>query len=244
MMGAMDASLTAPLALGFVLGLRHALDADHIAAVSALVSQHRSVARSCLLGAFWGAGHTTALLVAAIGVIGFKLTISPSVGHALEMVVALLLGALGGHVLLRSVGSWRLHRHEHVHDGRRHSHFHVHAHPEPAHEQAAHAHGHRHLIRLAGRPFLVGLLHGMAGSAALMLLVLAAIPSPVGGLLYVLVFGIGSTAGMLLLSGLIGLPFVITAGRSRAALLGIQALAGATSLLLGCFLAWDLSRLG
>jgi len=240
----MDSSLTAALALGFVLGVRHALDADHIAAVSALVSQHRGLARSCLLGTFWGAGHTAALLVAAIVVIAFKLSISPAVERGLEMAVALLLVVLGGHVLLRSVGSWRLHRHVHVHGGHRHSHLHLHAHGGPAPEADGHSHGHRHLVRLAGRPFLVGLLHGMAGSAALMLLVLATIPSPVGGLLYVLVFGIGSTAGMLLLSGLIGIPFVVAAGRSQVALLGVQALAGAASLLLGGWLAWDLSRLG
>lgn len=240
----MDSSLTAALALGFLLGLRHALDADHIAAVSVLVSQHRSLVRSCLLGTFWGAGHTTALLVAAIVVIAFKLTISPAVERSLEMAVALLLIVLGGHVLLRSVGHWRLHRHVHFHDGHTHSHLHLHAGGAPAPEAAGHSHGHRHLIRLAGRPFVVGLLHGMAGSAALMLLVLATIPSPVGGLLYVLVFGIGSTAGMLLLSGLIGLPFVVAAGSSRMTLLGVQALAGGASLLLGGWLAWHLSFLG
>jgi ABC-type nickel/cobalt efflux system permease component RcnA len=239
----MESSLATALALGFVLGLRHALDADHIAAVSALVSQHRSLVRSCLLGTFWGAGHTAALLVAAIVVIAFKLTISPTLERGIEMAVALLLIFLGSHVILRAVGSWRLHRHVHFHDGHRHSHFHLHAQEKAEQAATGHSHGHRHLMRLAGRPFLVGLLHGTAGSAALMLLVLATIPSPVGGLLYVLVFGIGSTAGMLLLSGIIGMPFVV-AGRSRAAVLSIQALAGAASLCLGGWLAWDLSGLG
>jgi ABC-type nickel/cobalt efflux system permease component RcnA len=204
----MDTSLTAALGLGLLLGIRHAMDADHVAAVATLVTQHRSIARSCLLGAFWGAGHTTALLAAGVAVITFRLTISPEVERGLEMVVALVLILLGGHVLLRSLGAWTLHRHEHAHDGQSHSHLHLHLGPHDCS-------GHVHLLRGGGRPFLVGLLHGMAGSAALMLLVLASIPSLVGGLLYILVFGVGSTAGMLLISGLIGIPFTLTADRSR-----------------------------
>jgi hypothetical protein len=236
-----DTSLAAALGLGFVLGVRHALDADHIVAVAALVSQHRSLARSCLLGGCWGAGHTAALLAAAVAVIAFKVTISPAVEHALEQAVATLLILLGGHVLLRSCAGAGLHRHEHTHDGHRHAHLHVHAHDGPSNEGVPASHGHRHLVSLGGRPFLVGLLHGMAGSATLMLLTLTTVPSVVGGLVYVLVFAVGSTAGMLLLSGLIGIPFVLTAGRSRSALAGLQALAGAASILLGCWLAWSLA---
>src|SRR5574341_363003 len=122
----MNTSLTAALGLGLLLGLRHALDADHVAAVSTLVSQHRSLARSCLLGAFWGAGHTMALLAAGVGVIAFRLTISPAMEKGLETVVALVLILLGGHVLLRSLGTWTLHGHEHSHDGYSHRHLHVH----------------------------------------------------------------------------------------------------------------------
>jgi len=230
----MDATLTTALGLGLLLGLRHAMDADHVAAVSTLVSQHRSVVRSCLLGAFWGAGHTLALLAAGAAVIAFKLTISPEIERGLETAVALLLILLGGHVLLRCLSTWTLHHHEHTHDGYSHTHLHLHL-------GQGDSPGHFHLLRVGGRPFLVGLLHGMAGSAALMLLVLTTIPSPVGGLLYILVFGVGSTGGMLLLSGLIGIPFAVTAGRSRTAHTTIQALAGATSLSLGVVLVWTLA---
>lgn len=229
----MDTSLIAALGLGFLLGVRHAMDADHVAAVSTLVSQHRSLARSCLLGTFWGAGHTIALLTAGVAVIAFKLTISPKVAKGLEMAVAFVLILLGGHVLLRSLGTWRLHRHDHSHDGRSHSHLHLHVGAEDSP-------GHVHLLRGGGRPFLVGLLHGMAGSGALMLLILTAIPSPVGRLLYILVFGVGSTGGMLLLSGLIGIPFAVAAGRSQTAHVTIQGLTGAASLILGLALAWNL----
>ena len=228
----MDTSLPAALGLGLLLGLRHALDADHVAAVSTLVSQHRSLARSCLLGVFWGAGHTMALLAAGVGVIAFKLTISPEVEKGLETVVACVLILLGGHVLLRSVGTWTLHGHDHSHDGYSHRHLHLHVGEEDSP-------GHTHLFRLGGRPFLVGVLHGMAGSAALMLLVLATIPSPLSGLLYILVFGVGSTAGMLVISGLIGIPFILSARRSHTAHAAIQTLAGAASLVLGLALAWN-----
>lgn len=221
----MDATLTTALGLGLLLGVRHAMDADHVAAVSTLVSQHGSIVRSCALGAFWGAGHTLALLAAGAAVIAFKLTISPEIEQGLETAVAFVLILLGGHVLLKSVGAIALHRYEHTHDGWSHSHVHLHVGSTDSERV--------HLLRLGGRPFLVGLLHGLAGSAALMLLVLTTIPSPAGGLVYILVFGIGSTAGMLLLSGLIGIPFALTAGRSPRLQAVVQALAGATSLILG-----------
>ncbi|HEV8306446.1 MAG TPA: urease accessory protein UreH [Methylomirabilota bacterium] len=229
----MDTSLPAALGVGFLLGIRHALDADHVAAVSTLVGRHRSVARSCLLGAFWGAGHTAALLAAGIAVLAFKLTMSPELERGLETAVGWVLILLGGHVLLRSLSATVLHRHAHRHDGAAHSHLHVHL----GHSGQATAPDHVHLLELGGRPFLVGLLHGMAGSAALMLLALTAIPSAVGGLCYILVFGIGSTAGMLLLSGMIGLPFAMTADRAPRLNTAIQALAGAVSLVLGLVLA-------
>ena len=229
----METSLGVALGLGFLLGIRHALDADHLAAVSALVSQHRTLVRSCLLGAFWGAGHTVALLGAGTLVIVFKLSISPLIETGLEMAVAVLLILLGGRVLLGSLNTFGLHRHRHSHAGEHHSHLHLHL-------RGDESHGHRHLVRLAGRPFLVGLLHGMVGSAALMLLVLTTIPSPVAGFLYILVFGVGSTAGMFLLSGLIGIPVAMTARRSRTAHAIIQGLVGAASLIFGVALAWNL----
>jgi sulfite exporter TauE/SafE len=203
-------SLYAALALGFVLGLRHALDADHLAAVSTLVSQHRSLARSCLLGTFWGLGHTLALLAAGVAALALRLTISPDVEARLEKGVGCMLVALGAHVLLRSLAM-----------------------PAPRHSHDNPDDDHTHLLRLAGRPFVVGVVHGMAGSAALTVLVAAAIPSALGGLLYILVFGIGSAVGMLTLSGLIGLPFVVAANRSPRALASIQAVAGVVSVVLG-----------
>jgi len=122
----MDASLTAALGLGFMLGLRHAMEADHIAAMSTFVSRERSLVRSCLRGTFWGIGHTAALLAAGVAIIAFKLRIPPEVERVVEPCIALVLILLGGHVLLLVVGSLSWHRHEHVHGGSPHSHLHVH----------------------------------------------------------------------------------------------------------------------
>src|SRR5262249_10648622 len=160
--------------------LRHALDADHVAAVSTLVTRERGIARSCLLGVFWGAGHTTALLAAGLAVIAFRLTIAPAVEAALERLVGLVLVLPGAPVLLRAAGALAGHGHEHTHAGMSHGHRHL--------RLRSSGPGHVHLVRLGGRPFLVGLLHGLAGSAALTLLVLSTIQSPVGALVYILVF--------------------------------------------------------
>jgi ABC-type nickel/cobalt efflux system permease component RcnA len=229
-----DASLTTALGAGFLLGLRHAMDADHVAAVSALASQERSPARSCLLGAFWGIGHGVSLLVAGSVVIALKLSISKDVERAAEMAVALVLVLLGGHVLLRALAAFQLHAHEHVHDGQPHSHMHWHVGQTGDHQ-------HVHLVRLGRRPFLLGLLHGMAGSGSLMLLVLATMPSPISAVVYIVIFGLGAAAGMLVLTGLMGIPFALTAERSQTANLAIQALTGAVSLVVGIALACRLA---
>jgi sulfite exporter TauE/SafE len=222
----MDTSLIAALGLGFLLGLRHALDADHVAAVSTFVTQDRSVLRSCLRGTFWGLGHTTALLGAGVAVVAFKLQISPALERGLERVVAIVLVGLGAHVVVRALSVVSLHRHEHSHGGPPHRHLHVHLGDVDEHR-------HLHLWRGAPQPLLMGLLHGLAGSGALVLLVLTTMPSPAAAVVYILVFGVGSTAGMLLLSGLIGVPFALTAGGSRTLGAALQLVVGACSILVG-----------
>jgi High-affinity nickel-transport protein len=222
----MDTSLIAALGLGFLLGLRHALDADHVAAVSTFVTQDRSVLRSCLRGTFWGLGHTTALLGAGVAVVAFKLQISPALERGLERVVAIVLVGLGAHVVIRTLSVVSLHRHEHSHGGPPHRHLHVHLGDVDEHR-------HLHLWRGAPQPLLMGLLHGLAGSGALVLLVLTTMPSPAAAVVYILVFGVGSTAGMLLLSGLIGVPFALTAGGSRTLGIALQLVVGACSILVG-----------
>lgn len=219
-------SLIAALGLGFLLGLRHALDADHVAAMSTFVTQDRSVLRSCLRGTFWGLGHTLALLGAGVAVVAFKLQISPALEHGLEHVVAMVLVGLSAHVLVRTLSAVSLHRHEHSHGGAPHRHLHVHLGDVDEHR-------HLHLWRGAPQPLLMGLLHGLAGSGALVLLVLTTMPSPAAAVLYILVFGVGSTAGMLLLSGLIGVPFALTADGSQTLGTALQLVVGACSILVG-----------
>lgn len=221
----MDASLTAALGLGFVLGVRHALDADHVAAVSTLVTGDRSFARSCLRGTLWGVGHTLALLAAGVAVIAFKLRIPPGVERVVEQAIALVLVVLGLHVVLRAMAGSTLHRHEHVHDGVVHRHYHVHV--------GAQSHEHLHLLAGARRPLLLGVLHGLGGGGALVLVLLTTMPSPAAAFLYIVVFGAGSTAGMLVLSGLIGLPFVLLAPTSIRLATALQATVGVASVLIG-----------
>jgi len=225
-----DATFTM-LGLGLVLGLRHALDPDHVAAVSTIVSESKSLRRSSLVGTFWGLGHTVALLLAGIFVLALKFQISPRFALWMEFVVALMLILLGARSLLRSLRDYKVHVHRHTHDGTEHVHVHVH--------RPGEQHRHRHLIKLGARPFVVGMVHGMAGSAALMILVLATLPSAIAGLVYVAVFGVGSVGGMLLMSSLISLPFVFTAKRFSAVGSGLQFVAGGASLAFGVFLVWQ-----
>ena len=220
------------LVLGFALGLKHALDPDHMVAVSTIVSESKSIARSSLVGTFWGLGHTMSLLLAGIAVIAFRIRIPGRVALWMEFAVASMLVLLGAKALLKPLRGWNVHIHRHSHDGSSHIHLHLHRAGEEG------AHHHRHLIGFGARPFFVGMVHGMAGSAALMILVLATIPSALAGLLYIAVFGLGSVGGMLIMSSLISLPFVLTRKRFRLLSEGLQVTVGLFSLSFGLFLAW------
>ncbi len=226
----MGTSPLAVLGLGFVLGVRHALDVDHLAAISTLVATRRSLGGASRLGALWGLGHTVALLVVAAGVIAFQAEIPPAVGRALELGVAVMLIALGARLLRTLWRGGRLHLHVHAHGGRVHAHPHVHA---PA---AAERHEHAGI----GRPFLVGLVHGVAGSAGLMLAVLATIPSPALALAYVATFGAGSIGGMVAMSSLLGLPVVLATERFAPVERALRLAAGLASVGVGAALAWEI----
>ena len=221
----MDGSLISALGVGFLLGLRHALDADHVAAVSTFVGGHRTRYRACVVGTFWGIGHTGALLVAAVLTTVLRLRIPPDTERALDVVAGVALVALGGSVLVRAIAGLRVHRHEHTHDGLSHRHLHVHVGGEAAHR-------HVHLMGSVRRPMLMGALQGLSGSAALLLLVLATMPSTLAALLYVTVFGVGSTVGMLIVSGVIGIPFAV-AGSAERLRVGLQIAAGVAGLGVG-----------
>ena len=232
----LDASLVAILSLGFLLGLRHALDPDHLAAIAALSSGRGGLRRSLLDGLSWGAGHAMAVGVTGGTLIVFRITVPDRLVLVGEFMVALMLIGLGAAALVSALGS-RLHVHEHEHDGVVHAHLHFHAFP---HRGAA-PHHHPHPFRMTLRPFLVGGAHGLAGSAALALLVVTTLPTVLFGWLYLGLFGIGSIAGMGIMSLAIGLPLVLARRRALWMHRALRAVAGVVSLLIGLDLAWGIA---
>ena len=222
------------LAVGFVLGLRHALDVDHLAAVSTLVSQRRSLWSSSLVGAIWGLGHTASLLAVGVLVIGLHTAIPPAVAHALELGVAVMLIGLGANLLRTVLRGDTIHHHAHTHDG--HHHVHPHVHPVGTGADV----GHHHVRGAGRRPFLVGLMHGLAGSAGLMLVVLATIPSPALAVAYLVVFGVGSIGGMMAMSALLGVPLLLANERFARAETVVQSTAALGSITVGVLLAWQM----
>jgi sulfite exporter TauE/SafE len=238
----MQNSILLTLGLGFVLGLRHATEADHLAAVSTIVSERRSVLGAARVGAFWGLGHTASLFVAGLVVIVLGVTIPAQVAKALEFCVSVMIVGLGTRLLyLMLRKSPRIHVHAHSHDGRRHLHLHFHG-SHDAHPVArTHVGSHTGLSRW--RTFLVGVLHGLAGSAALTLLVLTEVMrtgSAVLGLSYLLIFGIGSIGGMLIMSSLIGLPFALSSRFPRLLPELLQFSAAASSVVYGFYYSWQI----
>lgn len=231
-------STFALLGIGLLFGLKHATEVDHVVAISTIVSQHRSVWRSSLVGALWGAGHTVSLLVIGIFVLTLRIAIPERVSNWLEFCVALMIIGLGASALwnaLRKRGD--VHVHKHSHDGVSHTHIHFHE-PQTKHEGRR---AHTHVVSQIGiKPILIGAMHGLAGSGALTLLVLAQIKSTWQGLLYLAVFGVGSIAGMLLMSGLIGLPFALTSRNLTGLHHRLQAAAAVLSLAFGFWYAYDL----
>jgi len=222
------------LTLGFVLGLRHALDADHLAAVSTFVTEERSLLRSSLIGVSWGLGHTAALLVFGLGVAAFRFALTPRFSQFLEFLVGCMLILLGGNVLYKLAKGRALHVHTHAHDGGPHTHLHLH----PA--AAGHDHPHQHRsLRLGGRPFVVGVVHGLAGTAALMMLVVGAIPSLWLAAGYILIFGVGSIGGMTVMSLLMTVPLTLAARRLGLIERLIRLAAGLFSLVFGLYLVWE-----
>ena len=188
------------MASGFLLGLQHSLDPDHVAAVSTLVSENRSLRRSALAGAVWGFGHTAILLVAGVVLMLLKVAIPEAVARALELMVGLMLLYLGGSLLKKVVVN-KIHIHVHAHGDLEHVHLHSHK------VSAEHQHLHK--------PFLVGVVHGLAGSAGIMLLIMATMSSVTQGFFFTLIFGVGSILGMMISGTLISLPFRATARFKR-----------------------------
>jgi hypothetical protein len=201
--------------LGSLLGMRHALEPDHLAAVTTLVTGERSGYKAAFLGICWGLGHTFALIAAGTVLVILRAEMPVRVADTFEFCVALMLIGLGLRAIYlaaRQGAAGPAHVHHHGHT--------VHVH------KGAPAHVHIGTWTLARRPLLVGAVHGLAGSGALTALVLTTLPTTAARLTYMVVFGLGSTLGMAALSGLLGWPLA-RAGQHRG-------LARALSLAVGC----------
>jgi sulfite exporter TauE/SafE len=217
------------LLIGFVLGLQHAIEADHLAAVSTIVSEKKNLWTASLVGGMWGVGHTISLFVVGLLVIFLKLEISETVETRLEAAVGGMLILLGLNALRKLFSADKIHVHAHEHGEREHVHIHSHS---PAAAEISH-----HRFNL--RSIIIGMLHGLAGSAALMLLVVPTIASPFVALAYILIFGVGSIGGMMAMSFLIGLPIHVTANRFDFLNKGIRLCAGIFSLGLGALIVYQ-----
>jgi len=223
------------LVLGFLVGMRHALEADHVAALASLATGSRSVAETTRQGLLWGLGHTFTLFLFGGAVLVLDSAIPERLASALELAVGVMLVLLGAEVLWRLVRD-RVHFHRHSHHGLVHLHAHSHSDARP-HDDAA-AHRHRHAPRLPLRALLVGMMHGMAGSAALILLTLGTARSPLQGLAYIALFGLGSMVGMAVLAAAIGLPLRFSARRLTWAHNGLKGLVGGVTVGLGGLLIY------
>jgi hypothetical protein len=235
---AVSLSTASALALGFMLGLKHAVEVDHLAAVSTIVSERKSLFGSVLVGGLWGIGHTISLLIAGVAVILLHIEVGERTALALEFCVGLMLVALGANALRKLWRGGHLHLHVHRHGGREHIHPHIHD-GKPGEDPHTH-----HGYQSGMRPLLVGMIHGLAGSAALMLLVLATISKPLIGLIYIIIFGAGSIGGMMVMSALVSLPLYLTATRFNRANLAMRGLAGLFSLSFGLFMIYEIGVAG
>lgn len=225
-------------ALGFVMGLRHAFEADHLAAMATLATRSRGPHAGLLQGAAWGLGHTLTLLLVGGACLLTGTAVPERWATRLELVVGFMLLGLGADTL-RRMRRARIHAHVHEHhDG--HEHWHVHRHQAAAHDDpAAHRHSHEREA-LPVRALAVGLVHGLAGSAALFLLTLQTVGSFWPGIAYIVLFGLGSILGMAGLSAVIAVPMRAAAQPVARAQRLIEAVVGLATMAVGTRVIWTL----
>jgi hypothetical protein len=248
------------LFLGFFLGMRHATDADHVVAIATIVSRERSLAGSALIGLAWGLGHTITVMAVGAAIIVFGVVIPPQLGLSMEFAVGIMLVLLGVFTLT-GMGRAVAHAHAGVSAGLAldlHDHMHahgdcVHRHPH-GHHPGAHGHAEEHtpLARLDRsrlgrlvlyewlRPFAVGLVHGLAGSAAVALMVLSIIREPAAALGYLLLFGLGTIVGMMLITLILSVPFTFTAANLRKFNWRLRVASGLVSFIFGVVLIYSI----
>ncbi|PYU59475.1 MAG: high-affinity nickel-transport family protein [Acidobacteria bacterium] len=254
------------LVIGFFLGMRHAADPDHVIAVSTIVSREHSLAKAGLIGVLWGCGHTVTIVAVGAAIILFGLAVPVRVGLTMEFSVGVMLILLG---VLNLTGAMKWisekfspahprvageHAHVHEHGNRVHYHWHAHAPAENHHEESltpprwltqSEAKALGGPIERLGlfhvlRPLLVGIVHGLAGSAAVALLVLSTIHDPKWAVLYLLIFGIGTIAGMMLITAALALPFSFTGYEFPWLTRGLVVASGLLSVGFGLFVCYQI----
>jgi len=220
------------LLLGLLIGMRHALEADHVAAVVSLTRQKHTLSYTIKQGAVWGIGHTITLFIFGSIVIFIDTAIPEHLASRLEIAVGVMLIILGADVLRRVIKE-KIHFHSHQHtDGD--IHFHAHSHSgEKLSQHNQLKHEHQHQENFPFRALFVGLMHGMAGSAAIIILTIDLGTSPLQGLFFILLFGIGSIAGMAILSVAITMPIRLLSSQLTLAHNAFQVLIGIITISLG-----------
>lgn len=212
-------SIASILVLGFFLGMRHATDADHVVALSTIVARERSLRGTAPMGVAWGVGHTATILLVGGAMVLFGVTISPRLGLGMELSVALMLVVLGA-VSLRS-----------IHRGDAHE----------QHERRLERWTQRWVRHRAVRPLVVGVVHGLAGSAAVALLVLGMVRDAPTSIAYLFVFGVGTIAGMGLITMALAAPLLLTTTRFKAMNRFVGVASGILSVGLGLYVGYQIA---
>lgn len=229
--------MTTLLILGFLIGLTHAFEADHLAALSSMMRRNEGRANAWLRGGFWGLGHMATLTLVSLPLLFLGQSPSTPVSASLELMAGVMLLVLGGSVWFRLYRD-RVHFHVHSHaDGERHLHLHSHAKEQGPHRAEAHAHAHPD--PLVGRAFFVGMIHGLAGSAALFVLASTSVPNAGVAAVYILLFGLGGTLGMAVMSLVLAFPLQFGAGLMTRGYSAVQIMLGGVTVFLGARLAWE-----
>lgn len=220
------------LILGFLLGLKHALDADHIAAMASLATRSPGIRSTLRVAGAWGVGHASILVLFGTVLLLLGATLPEHVARWLEALVGVMLVLLGIDVLRRIRGK-KIHVHIHEHDGDvRHAHLHI-------HEDGRAAHSHGHARSLVPRALLIGCMHGLAGTAGLVLLAMPTMHSPSRALAYLVVFGVGTILGMMLFSLLISVPLTMSVKRLRWMTTTLEATVGVVNVFLGVWITYQ-----
>jgi high-affinity nickel permease len=249
-------TLLSIIALGFFLGMRHATDPDHVIAVTTIVSRQQSIRHAALIGILWGVGHTITILAVGSAIILFGIVIPPRLGLSMELSVGLMLILLG-ILNLSGIMRWitetftpqHLERHLHSHGIGNSAFSHSRGRASEKHVHAAVDSQERWMDRTFGRlgiyqvvrPLAVGLVHGLAGSAAVALLVLTTIRVPSLAVLYLLVFGIGTIAGMMLITTAIAVPFKYSKKRFARLNHSLGVVSGIISVAFGVFIVYEMA---